>query len=167
MRLTLGAAAGCIPVAVMACASAGDLLIPDHALAAGGAYVLRSAGGEPVPAVWISNESVTVTVLADTIRIGTDGRGDRVLVEEYRESGSGGPVRLRQSGGFTVVRRDARIEITLPCPDLGLCVAPPHLVGQITPGGLVFDEALNYITPLRYDRVGRALPAIRRSGVAP
>jgi hypothetical protein len=151
-------AALCISTVLPAgCPSNGDLLTPEVA-GAGTAYVLRSAGGTPIPAVWISNQSVTVTVVADTIRLRSDGRGDRVLLEEYRDvapGGRGGPARRREAGGFDYVRRGDRIEITLPCPDLGLCVASPHFIGQVTLHGLTFDRALNYRTPLRYDRVGR------------
>lgn len=134
----------------------GEQLSPDPgAPAVPALYVLRSAGGAAIPAVWISNESVTVTVVADTIRLRADGRGDRVLVEEYREATPFAPPTRREAGTFDYTRRGDRIEISLRCPDLALCVAPPHFVGRVTADGLVFDRALNYRTPLRYERVSR------------
>ena len=69
------------------CASNGDPLTPDGGLAGTGAvYVLRSVAGATLPAVWISNESVTVTVRADTIRLFSGGRGGRIVVAEYEEA---------------------------------------------------------------------------------
>jgi hypothetical protein len=154
MRLILGAAL-CISTALPAgCTSNGDVFTPEVA-GEGATYVLRSTGGTPVPAVWVSNQSVTVTVVADTIRLTSDGRGERVLVEEYNEGTAGGPIRRREAGDLDYTRGGDRIEITLPCPELGLCVAPPHLVGRVTAAGLIFEQALNYRTPLRYDRVNR------------
>ncbi|MGH7631933.1 MAG: hypothetical protein ACREOF_21570 [Gemmatimonadales bacterium] len=152
--LALGAAFGALGGGAGACN--GEQLRPDPGLTGAGAgYVLRSAGDALVPAVWISNESVTVTVVADTIRLREGGRGDRVLVEKYQEETPMAPRTRREAGGFDYVRRGDRIEITLPCADMASCVAPPHFVGRITPDGLVFERALNYRTPLRYERVGR------------
>ncbi len=95
------------------CASSSEPLTPDAGVTRDGAvYVLRTAGGAGLPAVWISNEGVTITVLAETIRLREGGRGDRTL-------------------------------------------APPHFVGRVTANGLVFDQALSYRTPLRYERVSR------------
>ncbi len=118
-------------------------------------YVLRSAGGAAVPVVWISNESVTITVVADTMRLREGGQGRRVLVEEYREETPPAPRMHREAGRFDYTRRGDRIEISLPCADMASCVAPPHFVGRITPDGLVFEQALNYRVPLRYERVSR------------
>lgn len=118
-------------------------------------YVLRSAGDAPVPAVWISNPSVTITVLADTIRLREGGQGERALVERYREDTPFAPGVRREGTDFEYERREDRIAISLPCPDLASCVAPPHFVGRISNDGLVFDRALNYRTPLRYERVNR------------
>ncbi len=77
-------------------------------------------------------------------------------MEEY-ESAPAAPRRRREAGSFDYVRQGDRIEISLPCDDqvLALCVAPPHFVGSVTADGLVFDQALSYRTPLRYQRVGR------------
>ena len=136
------------------CASNGDPLTPDGGLAGTGAvYVLRSVAGATLPAVWISNESVTVTVRADTIRLFSGGRGGRIVVAEYEEAVPSAPRVRRETADLDFARRGDRIELAFVCPDLALCVAPPHFLGRVTPEGLVFDHALTYRTPLRYERV--------------
>ena len=147
--------AGALPV-MAGCGSSGEQLTPDiHGVLAGNRYVLRSAAGDPLPTVWIENESVVVEVLADTISLGDRGRGRRMVVQRYREHSASTPTVARELVELSYTRRDDRIEIALACPDLALCVAPPHFVGGVTADGLVFGAALNYATPLRYERVRR------------
>ena len=148
--------AAALLAAAPACASTGEPLTPDADVAsAEGTYVLRTAAGAGLPAVWIVNESVRVTVLADTFTLRERGQGRRVSVERYRQGSEQEETVLRAETELTYSRRGDRIEITPRCPDLALCVAPPHFVGRMTAGGLVFDAALNYATPLRYARVSR------------
>jgi hypothetical protein len=146
-----------VPLCILltGCTGPNDPLTPDAGVGgAGTTYVLRSAAGRPIPAVWIRNPSVSVTVLADTIRLRGQGRGSRVLVEEYLEEVPGTPVKRNEAIEFEYVRQGDRIEISFPCPGLALCVAPPHFVGRVTNHGLVFDHALSYAVPLGYERVG-------------
>lgn len=70
----------------LACASDGDPLMPEPVAGNGAVYVLRSVDGEPLPTVWVSNESVAITVRADTIRLRDGNMGDRVVVQEYQEA---------------------------------------------------------------------------------
>ena len=138
------------------CASSGEQLTPEAGVGGVGAvYALRMAAGATVPAVWLSNEYVTITVVADTIRLRKRGEGKRVLVERYQESTQSAARTRREAGTFAYERRGDRIAISLPCPDLALCVAPPHFVGRFTEDGIIFDQAINYRTPLRYERVSR------------
>ncbi len=151
--IALGAA---LAAAAAGCASNGEPLTPDTGVPAGGAvYVLRTVAGAAVPAVWIWNAGVTVTVLADTLRLRAQGRGERVLVEEYLEATPALSSRRREAGALEYARWSDRIEISLPCNDqiLALCIAPPHFVGRVTADALVFEQALSYATPLRYERV--------------
>jgi hypothetical protein len=117
--------------------------------------MLRSVGGEPLPMVWISNESVAITVRADPIRMRDGSTGDRVVVQEYQEALPSAPAVRRETADFEFVQRVDRIELSFVCPGLALCVAPPHFVGRVTADGIVFDEALNYRVPLCYERVNR------------
>jgi len=150
---TCALAAGLL-VANGGCAAGGEPLTPDAGMSV--VYVLRSVGDAAVPTVWLSNESVSIVVLADTIRLGAGGRGERVLVERYEERAPPqAPATRREAGPFDYVRRGDQIEITLPCPDMALCAAPPHFVGRVATKGLVLHRALNYGTPLRYERVTR------------
>jgi hypothetical protein len=150
---TCALAAGLL-VANGGCAAGGEPLTPDAGMS-GVVYVLRSVGDAAVPTLWISNESVSIVVLADTIRLGAGGRGERALVERYEEQAPLAPATRREAGPFDYVRRGDQIEITLPCPDLAICMAPPHFVGRVATQGLVVDRALNYRTPIRYERVTR------------
>jgi hypothetical protein len=141
---------------VLACAGGGEQLTPDaDPTLAGGTYVLRAVAATAPPTVWISNESVSITILADTFMLRDRGQGRRIAVQRYREaSGPESSVR-REESALTYARRGDRIEIGLACPDLALCVAPPHFVGRVTSDGLLFTTALNYAVPLRYERVSR------------
>ena len=141
---------------VLACAGGGEQLTPDADLPpADGAYVLRTVAATAPPTVWISNESVSVTILADTLILDDRGQGRRVTVQRYREASGPEPFVRREESALTYVRRGDRIEIGLACPDLALCVAPPHFVGRVTSDGVLFTTALNYAVPLRYERGSR------------
>jgi hypothetical protein len=141
---------------VLACTGGGDHLTPDADLSpADGVYVLRTVAATAPPTVWISNETVSITVLADTLLLGDRGRGRRITVQRYREASGPEPFIRREESALTYVRSGDRIEIALACPGLALCVAPPHFVGRAVADGLFFTAALNYATPLQYERVRR------------
>ena len=141
---------------LLACAGGGEQLTPDADLVlTGGTYVLRTVAATAPPTVWISNESVSITILADTLTLDDRGQGRRVTVQRYREASGPEPFVRREESALTYVRRGDRIEIELACPDLALCVAPPHFVGRVTSDGVLFTTALNYAVPLRYERVSR------------
>lgn len=141
---------------VLACAGGGEQLTPDADLPpADGAYVLRTVAATAPPTVWISNETVSITVLADTLLLGDRGQGRRITVQRYREASGPEPFVRREESALTYVRSGDRIEIALACPGLALCVAPPHFVGRAVGDGLFFTAALNYATPLQYERVRR------------
>ena len=78
-----------------------------------------------------------------------------MTVQRYREASGPEPFVRREESALTFVRSGDRIEIALVCPDLALCVAPPHFVGRASADGLFFATALNYAAPLQYERVRR------------
>ncbi|HEU5169309.1 MAG TPA: hypothetical protein VFU46_02160 [Gemmatimonadales bacterium] len=153
-RRALALAAG-----VLACGGGGPFTpdLGDPRTGETAVFVLRTVAGEPLPAAWIANEDVTITVRADTIRLRSDGTGTRVVVEHVAEQNQ--PVAPERSVQASLEYRMSgeRIEIDLTCDDviLQLCVAPPHLLGVRTRDALELDHALNYRVPLRYERVGR------------
>lgn len=148
--------AAALLAAGLGCASSGEQLDPDTDLVlAGSTYVLRSVASTAPPTVWVTNESVSITVLADTIVLRERGEGARIVVQRYREASAAEPVVRREESELAYTRRGDRVEIAFPCPDLALCVAPPHFIGRVAGTALVFDAALNYATPLRYERVSR------------
>ena len=140
--------------AVPGCAGNGDPLTPNPGVAGSPAvYVLRSVAGHAPPVVWVTNESVTITVQADTIRFFGGGLGGRVVIQRYDEAGQSEPTVRRETAEFEVLQRADRVELSFVCPDLAQCLAAPHFTGRVTANELIFDQALNYLVPLRYERV--------------
>jgi hypothetical protein len=120
-----------------------------------GLYVLRSVAGYPPPVV--ANEVATLVVIADTIRLGSDGTGSESGVELLVDNTlPEGGLKQGYEREFNYRRTGHRIEVEFPCPPnaLMLCIAPPHYVGTFTAGGLEFSFALYYRTPLVFERVG-------------
>jgi hypothetical protein len=122
----------------------------------GAVYVLRSVAGQPLPAPLLATEYATLTAVADTIRLGDNGAGKQVVVQRARDAGQPAPGELyRVEEPFTYEVIGTRIAISLECNDVIIrqCVAPPHYTGTVTSGTMVLETALQYRTPLRYERV--------------
>lgn len=134
-------------------------------------FVLQSIAGRslPAPEIDASNPACGSTIVADTLVMQPDGRGERRTVFESRAgTGAFNPetcagtseelVRFRRSIPFTYVL-DGGVAISYDCSDVvaeetavaGLCVAPPHLTGRATEIGLVIDNAVGR-SPLVYVR---------------
>jgi hypothetical protein len=148
------------PVVLLLACSQSDPAPPTGPRAAPSAtarmYVLRSVAGDPVPAVLIDNEYVTIVALADTIWLEADGSGIEVATERATDKASGTPpVVSSDERPFSYDLAGGRIEVSLECIDVIIrsCVAPPHYQGGLTEARLTLDRALHYRTPLSYDRV--------------
>jgi hypothetical protein len=127
---------------------------PDGVL---GGYALQAVAGQPLPAVVDSSSDFIVRVLADTLRLGNDGRGARVRIAEYRYPTGIAPtdtVRWDGQLGFRIV--EGRIEMTFVCPADALCVAPPHIVAWRTSDGLRSSFDLGQRVPQDYRRLASA-----------
>ncbi len=103
-----------------------------------GTYVLDSVRGSPLPIVMLKNEWNTITLLADTLRLHSDRRGEEVLVQriEYHDGSDESALTGTVQMTFSYHIRDKSIEITYPCPINANCIAPPHATGNLTAGGL-------------------------------
>ncbi len=119
--------------------------------AGGSRYALRSIAGNPLPAIYAQNPDVTSRVIADTLLLREDGTGEwKAVIENF----FGGPTHVG-SAELTYTQRDASITIAFVCDDMGSCLAPPHLVGEIDSSGLEFHLSRISRAPLVYERVGR------------
>ena len=124
--------------------------------AAARSYVLRTVAGDPVPAVLVDNEHVTIVTLADTVWLEADGTGVEVATERTTDKASGAPAVVRTDARpFTYGAAGGRIDVSFECNDVIIrsCVAPPHYQGTLTDARLALDHALYYRTPLDYERV--------------
>ena len=117
--------------------------------ARGSRYALRSIAGNPLPAAYAPNPSVTSRVFADTLVLREDGTGEWKAVIE---NSFGGPTFVG-TAELTYTQRDATIRISFVCPDLASCIEPPHLVGEVTSDGLDIQMSRVSRAPLVYERV--------------
>lgn len=130
---------------LLLCACQDSTAVP----AGGSRYALRSIAGNPLPAAYAQNPSETSRVFADTLVLRDDGTGERKSVIE---SSFGGPT-FAGTAELTYTQRDAAISISFVCADMGSCIAPPHLVGEVNSDGLGFQLSKVSRAPLVYERV--------------
>lgn len=123
-----------------------------------GVYVLRAIGSDPLPAVVSSNENVTIFVLADTLRLASNGAGLQVGLRRILPA-AGEPVDTIRIEWplYYEAAPPGRIEVTYVCPPNALCTAGPHLVGGLTADGLYLEGAVPDGPPLSYERVSPPL----------
>lgn len=117
---------------------------------AGNVYVLQSISGVAVPAPYAPNQDYTARILADTIVFEAGLTGERRTVLE------GDPIRSEtrvEQTAFSYTLDGSHIEITFPCPNLALCVAPPHLIGTLSNTRLTITESRISLQPLVFRRL--------------
>ena len=145
------ALSGCVEPASM-------MALSERRAGADDAYALVSVAGEPLPALTVRNELVTVSTMADTIWLSPDGTGRRVTVERSHSAQSLPPGEVTRRSehrfGWSVDATGA-FEGSIPCSDNASCVPPPHYRGTLTADRLTLNHALYYVTPLEYQRRGR------------
>ena len=119
-----------------------------------GTYVLERVGDDPLPAEVFRDAHGVVSILADTLRLGANGRGGYTSLRVIDLIGSESPQmpsRLEQALTFRII--GSRIEIQFACPPNALCLAGPHLIARQETRGLVVEESLVADTPLHYRRI--------------
>ena len=120
-------------------------------------YVLRQVDGDPLPTVLLATELVQVRVLSDTLRLRSDGSGSISGVRETIPLTPDAPAEGPQPIAIPLHYQTSgnQIEIAFDCPDLAICIPPPHLIANAD-GGLVVHWApsLKGREPLVYARVG-------------
>jgi hypothetical protein len=123
-------------------------------------YVLVRVAGQPMPATIVVGDYTNIEIVGDTLSFGADGRGTEIFVSRptYPDQPPGDPV--REERAFQYRKVGNVIEIDFPCPDLAAgntasCIAPPHYRGSVVNSIQInFDLALNYPTPLLFQRLG-------------
>jgi hypothetical protein len=103
------------------------------------AYVLVAVNTSGVPAVALINDYRTLTILADTLRLHSDLRGEetmllRVVVHQGPQRGRS-TVTIRNT--FNYVKEGQRVVIPYPCPPTLECLVPPTAEGELSDNGLV------------------------------
>ena len=127
---------------------------------AAGTYVLRQVEQDPLPTTLSANEFFAVRVISDTIRMRSDGTGTISGVREAVPLQPGvpgdGPVYITSNIRFKAV--GDQLEIEYECPDLALCVPPPHLIAQVLQDGLTarWGPSMSGRSPLVYEQVQAA-----------
>lgn len=135
-----------IAVAGLSCAD------PSGPSKAGQVYVLDRVGPDSLPAVYYSDDTFLVRMLADTLRLFEDGSGTRTSLLEYEvlPGGSGTPGEVPVASEFTYELKHWRLEIVFECADTGACIAPPHFIARLSSGELRVEYALGGRVPLIY-----------------
>lgn len=127
---------------------------PTGSMGAASTYVLRTVAGDPVPAVYSTSEHTTVRVLADTLLLLIGGAGEhRVTRHMTSPLSSSTETTVRYVIELHWSRDGRRLELGYLCPPNALCVAPPHLRGELTDGGLIVSYALGARVPQLFERI--------------
>lgn len=139
------------PLTAALALACGDSLAPADVA---GNYALQQIAGDPLPALGFANEELVVRVFADTLRVGADGRGTLVRVDEVEFPSDGTQVPPRRSEiSFSFRTVDDRVEIAFDCPINANCAPPPHRIARRIGGGLRVDYAPGTRVPMIYARV--------------
>jgi hypothetical protein len=136
----------------MAATACENTLAPE---AVAGTYVLTAVGNNRLPTELYRTDYVIVRVLADTLRLNSDGTATSSTNRSVESRLSGVP----DSGSEHVVTpahyltRSGRVEITFDCPPNASCIAGPHLIGVPSIGGLDVDFVIANNAALSYRRI--------------
>jgi hypothetical protein len=121
----------------------------------GDLYVLRTVGGEPLPAIVNQVGGVTLRVAGDTLRLRPNGTGIRSLVQLLEPATSDAPETVRSSSSFTYVIAGDDLRIDFACPPEASCIRGPHIVGRLDGDLLVAEhQRFPHLTQI-YERVTR------------
>ena len=141
-------------LALFAAAGALGCGSPTGFMGAASTYVLRTVAGDPLPAVYSTNEHRTVRVLADTLLLLIGGAGEHRVTRQVTSSLSGSTeTTVRHVLELQWSRDGRRLELGYICPPNALCIAPPHLRGELTDGGLTVSYALGARVPQLFERI--------------
>jgi len=120
-------------------------------------FVLRSVGGNPLPAVAFTIPGFTTTIFADTLTLRNDGSGERSAFQVSR----GDRAAVEPPGTLLIPLRytlnGTRIDVQFFCPVGYFCIGgafDSHLLGEVTRDGIRFDRGLALqVVPLVYEQL--------------
>jgi hypothetical protein len=143
LRIAIGAAA------VIAAGCGDDVTVANVAggPSLGTRYTLTSIEGQPLPAPYAQNRLSAERVRAGALTLGPGTRGQWTLTVD----GANGRPRQEDAGLSWALQGD-RVTVSLDCPALASCVAPPHLFGRVMEWGIVFDSSRVTRAPLVFTR---------------
>ncbi len=120
-------------------------------------FVLRTVGGNPLPATAFTIPGFTTTIFADTLTLRNDGSGERRALQVSR----GDRAAVESPGALFIPLRytltGARIDVQFFCPMGYFCISgafDSHLLGEVTRDGIRFDRGLALqVVPLVYEQL--------------
>ena len=120
-------------------------------------FVLRTVGGNPLPAEAFSSPGLTTMILADTLTLRNDGTGEHRAVQASR----GDRAAVDFPGSVTIPLRytlkGTRIDVWLGCPVGYNCTAiltDAQLLGEVTRDGIRFYRTTTLpVGPLVYEQL--------------
>jgi hypothetical protein len=143
-----------------ACSPNNDVTTPDDVATRfgdgeAGVYALQSVSGKSLPTEIITNESVRVIAIADTLFLFGNGKGTNVTVERVIDGSSTQGTVYRYESALTYTLDGSRLTVEFICNDviaLAACIAPPHLKGALDGTALNLDFAIAQRVPQRFTK---------------
>ncbi len=149
-------AVGIAVVAGFAVGCRGDDFVTSLRLRPQTQFVLRTVGGNPLPAAAFTSPGAVTTIFADTLILRNDGSGERRALQTTQRLGGA----IESSGALTIPLRytltGIRIDVQFFCPLGYYCIAgafDAHLLGDVTRTGIRFDTGTALqVVPLVYEQ---------------
>jgi hypothetical protein len=119
---------------------------------AAGVYVLTQVAGDALPTALLTNESVRIMVIADTLRLSPDGTGVRTSAyrTDFLSILDKAPESSEHSQAFSFRVTGDRVEIGFHCPPNANCAPPPHIIATRSGEGLDIEFAGGSRVPQGY-----------------
>lgn len=121
---------------------------PDPPANVTGVYELKTIAGADLPAPYLPvTSSYLASRVSHVITLLEDGTGTSVAVTQEGVSGD----TYEENSTFSWTLNGATLSITFDCPELGSCIAGPHLVGTVTETSLTVTESPIMRVPMVFE----------------
>lgn len=121
---------------------------PDPPANVTGVYELKTIAGVALPAPYLPvTSSYLASRVSHVITLLEDGTGTSEAVTREGVSGD----TYDENSTFTWTLNGATLSITFDCPDLGSCIAGPHLVGTVSETMLTVTESPVMRVPMVFE----------------
>jgi hypothetical protein len=132
-----------ILILLLTVASCGTVLEPEDLQ---GEFVLQATP------VILQIHSGHLHILADTLRVNSDGSAERVVAESFQSDDGSHVVMRVEQYRYTIRRGTVEFAFVCPINALMLCTPPPHIWGTPTSTGLSLRLAIDPEAALVYER---------------